>query len=298
MEERSWKVSVEFERERSRLTPCARNACENPEWPSDGGRQPPRGKVKGLPWVAVGSVFRLERTEDPSRQTFWPFWFVSPPSKRTSATRRGRGRASGRARRRGGSIGGYALAADHLVLVVLAGKDEEGGLDDTTTETEHEVKGGLLLDVVVREGAAVLELLAREDQALLVRGDALLVLNLSLHVVDGVRRLHLEGDGLTRDCDDKETRWEARQCRASVERRGEGAGATLRKNRSALRRVGTPRTRPEDAHRDSRDAATTTISNADVPRGIYDVIPPPSRVESASREAGRARSGRRARVKP
>ena len=97
------------------------------------------------------------------------------------------------------------------------------------------MKGGLLLDVVVREGAAVLELLAREDQALLVRGDALLVLNLSLHVVDGVRRLHLEGDGLTRDCDDEEVRWEARQCRASVERRGEGAGATLRKNRRALR---------------------------------------------------------------
>jgi hypothetical protein len=34
------------------------------------------------------------------------------------------------------------------------------------------VEGGLLLDVVVREGAAILELLAREDQALLVGGDA------------------------------------------------------------------------------------------------------------------------------
>ena len=66
-------------------------------------------------------------------------------------------------------------------------------------ETEHEVEGGLLLDVVVREGAAILELLAREDQALLVRGDALLVLNLSLDVVDGVGRLNLEGDGLAGD---------------------------------------------------------------------------------------------------
>ena len=34
------------------------------------------------------------------------------------------------------------------------------------------MKGGLLLDVVVREGAAVLELLAREDETLLIRGDA------------------------------------------------------------------------------------------------------------------------------
>ena len=51
-------------------------------------------------------------------------------------------------------------------------------------------------DKVVREGAAVLELLAREDQALLVRRDALLVLDLLLHVVDRVRRLDVERDGL------------------------------------------------------------------------------------------------------
>jgi hypothetical protein len=66
-------------------------------------------------------------------------------------------------------------------------------------ETEHEVEGGLLLDVVVREGAAILELLAREDQALLVGGNALFVLDLGLDVVDGVGRLHLEGDGLAGD---------------------------------------------------------------------------------------------------
>jgi hypothetical protein len=34
------------------------------------------------------------------------------------------------------------------------------------------MQGGLLLDVVVRQGAAVLELPAGEDEALLVRGDA------------------------------------------------------------------------------------------------------------------------------
>jgi hypothetical protein len=33
----------------------------------------------------------------------------------------------------------------------------------------------LLLDVVIGEGAAILELLAREDETLLVRGNALLV---------------------------------------------------------------------------------------------------------------------------
>ena len=69
----------------------------------------------------------------------------------------------------------------------------------STAKTEDKVKGGLLLDVVVGEGAAVLELLAGEDQALLVRGDALLVLDLGLDIVDGVRRLHLKGDGLARE---------------------------------------------------------------------------------------------------
>jgi len=41
----------------------------------------------------------------------------------------------------------------HLLLALLA----------TATKTEDEVEGGFLLDVVVREGAAVFELLAGED---------------------------------------------------------------------------------------------------------------------------------------
>ena len=43
----------------------------------------------------------------------------------------------------------------------------------TTTQAEHEVKGRLLLDVVVRKSAAVLELFASEDEALLVGGNAM-----------------------------------------------------------------------------------------------------------------------------
>lgn len=50
-------------------------------------------------------------------------------------------------------------------------------------------------DVVVRKGAAVLELLAGEDETLLVRGDTLLVLDLGLDVVNGVRGLNLEAEG-------------------------------------------------------------------------------------------------------
>jgi hypothetical protein len=54
----------------------------------------------------------------------------------------------------------------------------------------------LLLNVVVGEGSAVLKLLASKDETLLVRRDALLVLDLGLDVVDGVRGLNLESDRL------------------------------------------------------------------------------------------------------
>ncbi len=49
------------------------------------------------------------------------------------------------------------------------------------------MEGGLLLNVVVTQGAAILELLAGEDESLLILGDALLVLNLGLDILDCVR---------------------------------------------------------------------------------------------------------------
>ncbi len=64
----------------------------------------------------------------------------------------------------------------------------------------------LLLDVVVAQRAAVLELLAREDEALLVGRDALLVLDLLLDVVDRVARLDIERDGLARERLDEDLR--------------------------------------------------------------------------------------------
>jgi hypothetical protein len=72
----------------------------------------------------------------------------------------------------------------------------------TTTKAEDQVEGGFLLDVVVGKGAAVLKLLTSEDEALLIWGNALLILDLGLDVVDSIRRLDLEGDGLSSDCDE------------------------------------------------------------------------------------------------
>ena len=64
------------------------------------------------------------------------------------------------------------------------GLPREGLHEDlhATAETEDEVESRLFLDVVVRKRTAVLELLACEDEPLLVRRDPLLVLDLSFHV--------------------------------------------------------------------------------------------------------------------
>ena len=69
-------------------------------------------------------------------------------------------------------MSGGLLAADHLVLIVLARERLQRGLNNSTTEPEHEVERGLLLDIVVRQSAAILQLLPGEDQTLLVRRDS------------------------------------------------------------------------------------------------------------------------------
>ena len=104
----------------------------------------------------------------------------------------------------GGSGGksGVALAADLLLAVEGSGQGGERRLDldateTSTTEAKHQVEGGLFLNVVIGEGAAVFELLAGKDESLLIWGDALLVLDLSLDVFNGVAGLNIEGDSLS-----------------------------------------------------------------------------------------------------
>lgn len=115
-----------------------------------------------------------------------------------------------------------ALAADHFVAVVLHSKNTQGWLNDTTTETQHQVEGGLynksyfsrekitrfvyltLLDVVVRQSASIFELLASKNQTLLIRGDALFILDFCLHILNSIGRLNLEGNRLTRQSLDED----------------------------------------------------------------------------------------------
>ena len=57
------------------------------------------------------------------------------------------------------------------------------------------MKGRFLLNVVVRERKAILKLLSHKNEMLLIRWNTFLVLDLCLNIADGVRRLHIEGNG-------------------------------------------------------------------------------------------------------
>ena len=58
---------------------------------------------------------------------------------------------------------------------------------------------GLLLNVVVAQGTAILKLFTGEDKTLLIRRNSFFVLDLGLDIVDGIARFHLKGDGLAGD---------------------------------------------------------------------------------------------------
>ena len=70
------------------------------------------------------------------------------------------------------------------------------GLPTSSTNAQHQVQCGLLLDVVVRDRMAILELPVTVNQAPLLGRDAPLVLDDGLEVVDGGVGLHIECDGL------------------------------------------------------------------------------------------------------
>merc|ERR1719272_868855 len=53
-------------------------------------------------------------------------------------------------------------------------------------QPQHQVKGGFLLNIIIRKRAAIFKLFACEDQALLIRRDALFVLDLCLDIINRV----------------------------------------------------------------------------------------------------------------
>merc|ERR1712166_1410816 len=68
----------------------------------------------------------------------------------------------------------------------------------SSAQTQYQVQGRLLLNVVILQCTPVLELLASEDETPLVWWNALLILDLCFHGVNGVAGL--ECNGLTGKC--------------------------------------------------------------------------------------------------
>ena len=56
------------------------------------------------------------------------------------------------------------------------------------------MQSGLLLNIVVRKRPSVFQLFSCEDESLLIGGNSFLVLDLGLHVFDGVGGFHVQGD--------------------------------------------------------------------------------------------------------
>ena len=88
--------------------------------------------------------------------------------------------------------------------VERARAEEGGGIVRAGQTTCNLENTHTFLNVVVRKRSSILQLLPGEDESLLVWRDALLVLDLGLDVLNGVRGLHLQGNGLTRQCLDED----------------------------------------------------------------------------------------------
>ena len=66
----------------------------------------------------------------------------------------------------------------------------------STSQPENQVKSRFFLNVVVAQSTSVFKLLSGEDKTLLIRGDSLLILDLGLDIIDGIRWFDIQCDGL------------------------------------------------------------------------------------------------------
>merc|ERR1719222_268860 len=56
----------------------------------------------------------------------------------------------------------------------------------TSSQSQHKMEGGLLLDVVIGQSSTILQLFTSEDQSLLIWGNTFLILDLSFDILNAV----------------------------------------------------------------------------------------------------------------
>jgi len=59
------------------------------------------------------------------------------------------------------------------------------------------MKCAFFLNIVVTQGSAIFQLFSGKNKPLLIRGDTFLVLNFGLDIINSVRSLNVQGDGLS-----------------------------------------------------------------------------------------------------
>jgi len=98
-----------------------------------------------------------------------------------------------------GSLGrksSIAISANLLLAVVFLSKSCNSGFHTTTSKSENKVESRFFLDVVIGKSASIFELFSSEDESLLIRRNSFLILDLSLHVIDGIGGLDVKSDSL------------------------------------------------------------------------------------------------------
>lgn len=67
----------------------------------------------------------------------------------------------------------------------------------TSSQSEDQVESWFFVNVIIREGSTIFQLLACKDESLLVSGDAFPVLYFGLDILDGVRGLNFYSHSLS-----------------------------------------------------------------------------------------------------
>merc|ERR1739845_307612 len=74
----------------------------------------------------------------------------------------------------------------------------------SSSKAEYEMKSTFLLDVIIRQGTPIFELLTSKNETLLVWGNSFLILNFGLDIFNGIRWFDLKGDSFSSQCLDKD----------------------------------------------------------------------------------------------
>jgi len=83
----------------------------------------------------------------------------------------------------------------------------------TAAQSQHQMERRFLLDVVIGKRTAVFELFASENQTLLVRRNAFLVLDFSFYVFDSIGAFYFQSDRLAGECLDEDLHFVECKCK-------------------------------------------------------------------------------------